>query len=306
MRSIRLIPLSFALPLSLALLLPWGCASQPPLGSAAAPDRASAADRAHTLAAQAAAAKPAACDQVKDFRDCHARFPDGCTLVAGNKQPKFDAYLNFLKNQLPATQDAAGTLSRADLADKESKLPAGLDPFNHGHFAVPLADLGEGNIHAVVGYLYYHLPGGKETCNCKLDGEPNIDKHLGIGFDPGMAQQIAAGQARKGEIGASTQVDRTSMIVEMTPSYRAQFHPQWTDARLEAAVGKQVKVVGQLLVDNDHLNVNDDCAFPGAIAATCWRMSAWELHPVLAFYVCKQGTGCGDDPQGWTKLDDLP
>jgi len=293
-KQVRLVPLF------LALMLPRAGASQPPAGGASTPDRA------HTLAGQAGAAKPAACRHVKDFRDCHARYPDGCTLVSGKKKPKFDAYLNFLKNQLPDVQAATGTLSAADVADKESKLPAGLDPFDHGKFAGALADLGEGNIDSVVGYLYYHIPGGKETCNCKLAGEPNIDKHLGIGFDQEMAQKIASGQASKGEIGASTQVDRTSMIVEMTPAYRAQFHPNWTDARLDAAVGKQVKVVGQLIVDNDHLNVNDDCAFPGANATTCWRMSAWELHPVVAFYVCKKGTGCGDDPQDWSKLDDLP
>jgi hypothetical protein len=311
-KQARLIPLFLAL-----FLLSQGGASQPPAAAGGTP----APDRAHTLAAQAASAKPAACKHVKDFRDCHARYPDGCTLVSSrrtssktpgkrpSKKPRFDAYLNFLKNQAPDTPDATtatGTLSSADVSDKESKLPAGLDPFNHGKFAGALADLGEGNIYSLVGYLYYHMPGGKETCNCKLSGEPNIDKHLGVGFDAEMAQKIASGQAKKGAIGASTEVDRTSMIVEMTPAYRAQFHPNWTDARLDAAVGKQVKVVGQLLVDNDHLNVKDDCAFPGASTATCWRMSAWELHPALAFYVCKKGTGCGDDPQDWVKLDDLP
>jgi hypothetical protein len=285
-----------------------GGASQPAAGAGQPADAGAAAttDRAHTLASQAAAAKPAACKRVKGFSDCHKRYPDGCTLVAGNKPPLFDAYLNFLKNQLPDSQDATGTLTGADVSDKESKTPAGLDWSNHARFAGALADLGEGNLYSVVGYLYYHMHGGKETCNCKLSGDPNIDKHLGVGFDPAMAQKVASGQASKGAIGASTDVDRTSMIVEMTPAYRAQFHPSWTEARLDAAVGKQVKVVGQLLLDNDHLNVNDDCAFAGANHATCWRMSAWELHPVVAFYVCKKGTGCGDDPQDWTRLDDLP
>jgi hypothetical protein len=276
-------------------------------GSAQAPDAGSPpADRAHTLAAEARSQKPVVCKRVKDFRDCHTRYADGCTVVKGKGKPNYDAYLNFLKNQVGDSQDSVGSLTGADITDKEGKLPAGLKSSNHARFAGALADLGEGNIYTVVGYLYYHMHGGQETCNCKLKGDPNIDKHLGVGFDADMAGRIASGDAKQGPIGASTEVDRTSMIVEMTPFYRAQSHPNWTEGRLDAAVGKQVKVVGQLMVDNDHLNTKDDCAFPHASSKTCWRMSVWELHPVLAFYVCKKGVGCGSDPQEWSPLDDLP
>lgn len=319
MKQVRLIPLV------LVLLLPRAGASQAPAGEAQPPAVASGAspapatgaqtpDRAHTLAAEAVAQKPVFCKKVKDFHDCHASYPDGCTKRPPPKKPPakkpavpgYDAYLNFLKNQMPENQDAIGTLTNAEISGKESKLPAGMNGSNHGKFAVALADLGEGNIYTVVGYLYYHMHGGQETCNCKLKGEPNIDKHLGVGFDPEMAKQIASGQLHKGPIGASTAVDRTSMIVEMTPAYRDRFHPKWTDARLDAAVGKQVKVVGQLVVDNDHLKASDDCGFKGADTSKCWRMSVWELHPALEFYVCKKGAGCGDDPNDWDKLDDLP
>jgi hypothetical protein len=320
MKQVRLIPLV------LVLLLPRAGASQAPEGTAQPPAGASPApaagdqapDRAHTLAAEATAQKPVFCGKVKDFHDCHATYPDGCTVKSTPKKTpakkpakkpavaKYDAYLNFLKNQMPENQPATGTLTSADISGKEKQLPVGMNGLNHGKFAGDLTNLGEGNIYTLVGYLYYHMPGGQETCNCKLKGEPNVDKHLGVGFDPEMAQRIASGQVHKGPIGASTDVDRTSMIVEMTPAYRDRFHPQWTDARLDAAVGKQVKVVGQLLVDNDHLNIKDDCGFEGAKTATCWRMSAWELHPALEFYVCKKGVGCGDDPNDWQKLDDLP
>jgi hypothetical protein len=163
------------------------------------------------------------------------------------------------------------------------------------------------NIYTIVGYLYYHVHGGKETCNCKLTGVPNIDFHIGLGFDEHMAQQIADGSViATSSVGKpSTEAERTSMIVEMTPHYRAEFHPKWSDALLDEVVGKQVKVRGQLLVDNGHLNPKDDCGFTDANTTSCWRTSVWELHPVLDLYVCKKGIGCGGNVDEWEKLDDL-
>jgi hypothetical protein len=267
-------------------------------------------DRAHQLAASAPKAKPAACTAaIHTFKDCHPKYPNGCDTVSGTKQPNYDAYLDFLKNQAPAgSLPSVGNVSAADISSKESKLPSGMGPFNHANFAQNLAPLGEGNIYTIVGYLYYHEPGGVETCNCKLGGASNDDFHIGIGFDQSTTQQIAGGslQVRSTKGQPSTTAERTSIIVEMTPYYRATFHPKWTEAALDSVVGKQVKVVGQLLVDNDHFNADDDCGFSGAHTASCWRMSAWELHPVLAFYVCKNGAGCGNDSSDWVELDNLP
>ena len=65
-------------------------------------------------------------------------------------------------------------------------------------------------------------------------------------------------------------------------------------------------VTGQLLADNGHLNPNDDCSFSGANTTSCWRMSLWELHPVLNVYICRKGVGCGDNGSEWEELDNLP
>jgi hypothetical protein len=59
--------------------------------------------------------------------------------------------------------------------------------------------------------------------------------------------------------GKPTQIDKTSVVAEMTPHTRA---PKWIFARVDSLQGQQVKVVGQLMNDNVHLNVNDDCSSP--------------------------------------------
>jgi hypothetical protein len=187
-------------------------------------------------------------------------------------------------------------------------VPSHINQFNHADHAKALGDLGEGNIYTVVGYLYYFQHSGKETSNCKLSGRQDVDYHIGVGFDPNTAQGIVEGTTKvkhkKGE--PTTLPQRTSMIVEMTPHYRADFHENWNNSRLLFALGKQVKIVGQLLLDNDHFNRKDDCGHADAMQDSCWRMSVWELHPVTEFYVCRNGTGCGSDPGEWQDLDSIP
>jgi hypothetical protein len=36
--------------------------------------------------------------------------------------------------------------------------------------------------------------------------------------------------------------------------------------------------------------------------ASCWRMSVWELHPVISFQVCKTD-GCTQNSTDWVELD---
>jgi len=72
--------------------------------------------------------------------------------------------------------------------------------------------------------------------------------------------------------------------------------------------GQQVKVVGQRMIDNLHLNVNDDRNFPGA-TASCWRSTVWEIHPVTQFYVCNlKNKRCDQSSpdSAWTSLDNVP
>jgi hypothetical protein len=99
--------------------------------------------------------------------------------------------------------------------------------------------------------------------------------------------------------------EQTSIVAEMTPHTR---DAKWTVARLRRQRGKAVKVIGQLLVDNTHLNPGADCGFLGDPTLTCWRASAWEIHPVMQFFVCRSGRTCtrSSPDDDWIRLEDLP
>src|SRR5215470_13445581 len=51
-----------------------------------------------TLTKAATAIKPETCEGVMTMSDCHDIYPGGCE---NNPTPHYDAYLNFLKDQLP-------------------------------------------------------------------------------------------------------------------------------------------------------------------------------------------------------------
>lgn len=244
-------------------------------------------------------AVPAQCDDVLDFQDCHSRFPTGCSQAAG-----YDADLNFLKNLLiPAP--AAGTpiqfLSQQDFQNLDANLPDGLSKNNHANFADQLSQLGEGQMRGVTGFLYYAQPSGVESSNCQLantDGlGSNVDFHIGIGFSP---VSDLPGSDKK-------TLQQNSIIVEMTPHSRFNFKPNvWTLANVTNAVGKQVKVVGQLLVDSEHNVASQNCALASTAKQkqSCWRASVWELHPVVSFQVCNADS-CAQDDSNWVELDQL-
>ena len=151
--------------------------------------------------------------------------------------------------------------------------------------------LGEGNIHAVVGFLDFventaiTSQHRGETCNCQLRKNDSFDFHLGIGFDPVLAQEIRNNPPVHDPKNPRA-AEQTSVVAEMTPHTR---DPKWTVVRLNRQRGKQVKVVGQLMLDNVHANTNDDCEFSDEADGSCWRASAWEIHLVTQFLVCKTG-----------------
>src|SRR6266852_4227338 len=132
-------------------------------------------DRAHQLAAQAASQVAVSCGNVSTLAGCHPSHPTGCSNA---QQPRYDPYLNFLKNQQPARDlPPDRVLGLGDFVNLEDKIPAGIGRSNHADFADVLANIdgiGEGNIYAVVGYLYFtedtavtsHHRG--ETSNCQL------------------------------------------------------------------------------------------------------------------------------------------
>jgi hypothetical protein len=268
-------------------------------------------DRAHQLAAQAASQVAVQCGNVPTLADCHPSQPTGCSHA---QHPRYDAYLNFLKNQQPARDlPPDRVLDLRDFIHLEEKLPPRLKQTNHVDFAGDLANIdgiGEGNIYTVVGYLYFVEDTAVtsnhhgETTNCQLRGNSTFDFHLGIGFDPALAAQIRQNPPPHDSRNPGP-LEQTSIVAEMTPHTR---DPQWTVTRLTRQRGKQVKVIGQLLLDNPHANTREDCAFLGDPPRTCWRASIWEIHPVTQFFVCKTGRTCtATSPDSdWTRLENMP
>ncbi|MDD5544255.1 MAG: hypothetical protein PHX83_13885 [Acidobacteriia bacterium] len=255
-------------------------------------------DRAHDLAGQAGAAKAAKCQNVQTMRDCHDNYPTGCNTAA-----MYDAYLNFLKNQKPdPSLSPESVLAFQDFTNLEKKIPSGLSSNNHASHSSQLADLGEGNIQALVGYLYAVKQEKNESCNCQLTDPDAVDFHMWVGFDASSAVKVQKKLLKPAALAA---LKKKSIIVEMTPHYRAEVHPKWTYQSVSPMVGRQVKVVGQLLLDNDHYKLSQDCGMSGASKTQCWRATVWELHPVIQFYVCAQGTACAADSSAWKSLDDM-
>jgi len=273
------------------------------------------------------------CDEIADSQDCHSRFPTGCSAGAG-----YDAYLNFWKNQLIDPTTASNPVKYftqlADYQRLDANIPSGLTRNNQADFQDQLKQLGEGQLYGMIGYLYYFQHTGAESSNCDLTGPPgdpdygNVDYHIGIGFDPTVAQQLRSGAttalteastaapaARKRPTtkptssgsGAST-LQQTSVIVEMTPHDRFRYENSiWTLDNLKRATGRQVRVVGQLMIDNEHNLTSQNCATARTAAdkQSCWRASVWELHPVVRFQVCPNDS-CAPDATDWVELDQLP
>ncbi len=242
--------------------------------------------------------QPAVCSEdIADSQTCHSQFPTGCSAKAG-----YDGYLNYLKNQLI---DPARTpqqfITPADLVALDGQLPEGLAKNNHGDFVKELEALGDGTVVSLTGYLYYAKKGGTESSNCGLTAIEDIDFHIGIGPAADFLGGLASGQ--KPSAADKSHMDTDAVIVEMTPHWRAQYKPNWNLDLLHGALGRQVRITGQLLVDNEHDDVNDDCALEGH-GSRCWRASVWEVHPVTRFEVCGTSAACtAKDDAGWVDLE---
>jgi hypothetical protein len=255
---------------------------------------------------------PVQCDEVTDFEDCHSRFPAGCGAH------KYDAYTNILKNQLtpppPQTQDIALFTKLSDFDTLNDATPAGLSKHNHHDFKSDLDNAGEGQLREIIGYLYYVKEEGPESSNCGLDDKDrtgaNVDYHIGIGFDSDVAQRIPDMRKMSATERSAFQhsFKTKSIVVEMTPHYRNFFEKEvWTFDNVKRALGKKVRVAGQLMIDNEHDIASQNCfrAKKASQRASCWRYSAWELHPVVRFQVCVSGT-CTQNAGEWAELDNQP
>jgi hypothetical protein len=245
-------------------------------------------------------AAPVQCEaELENFHECHASYPSGCSPTG-----KYDGYLNYLKNQHPPrdSQPAAVFTSLADYQKLESNTPKTLGKSNHLDLKDQLAAMGEGHPAAVIGYLYYVKQEGAESSNCELTAPEDTDYHIGIGFDKNIA---AAGLPHAKPTAADkTALKQTAVVVEMTPQYRDSYAPEWTIDAVKAVLGKQVKVIGQLMADNEHNVTKDNCGLAGH-GDSCWRASIWELHPVTSFQVCTLKDGeCTQSGPGWVDIGD--
>jgi hypothetical protein len=213
--------------------------------------------------------------------------------------------LNILKNQTPPrdSKPVRFFTSLGDYQDLDSRTPKELSKSNHLDLKPQLDAMGEGHPHAVIGYLYYAKQEGAESSNCELTAPDDTDFHIGIGFDKNVA---ASGMPHTTPTAADKNaLKETAVVVEMTPQYRDRFAPEWTLAAVKAVLGKQVKVVGQLMADNEHNVPKDNCGLPGHGPA-CWRASIWELHPVTSFQYCSTDTPCAQDGDGWVDIGKEP
>jgi hypothetical protein len=255
---------------------------------------------AEIVAAKALKAVPERCENVTAMGQCHANYPAGCSLPKSGA-PGYDAYLAYFKNQIPTVQpQSQGQLTLNDFARLYRDAPETLSTTNHANFSQDLLKMKEGQYFTVIGYLYYLIINTKgEASNCALKNEAASDYHLGIGFDAQLA-----GTAPKAPDKPPHELEANSIVVEMTPHYRAKYHPKWTSTALKKLRGRQVKVVGQLIVDNDHMKTSDICSTPPKSAddPNCWRASPWELHPVTEFYVCR-AANCSVNSPDWIPLD---
>src|SRR6266852_6817225 len=255
-------------------------------------------------------------DTLQTVDDCHANHKTGCTH---SENPRYDAYLNYLKNSLPDPGSApsgevnGGNPLGADFfAQLESGIPDTLGSTNHAQHATELAQLGEGQIVTLMGTLYYAIHGGSETCNCQLSGDDSlIDFHIGIGFadfplSADVLTQLRGGSEYSQILAVQDQhvLDQASVVVEMTPYYREQFRPGWNLGTVQNATGRQVRVTGQLMIDNVHHKPADDCGLGDADTGKCWRLSVWEVHPVSSFQVCN-ADHCDANSTSWVNLEDM-
>ena len=248
-------------------------------------------------------------EDIVDFQDCHTRFPTGCSAKGG-----YDPYLNLLKNQLtppPAlTSKPEQVFTRMeDFETLDKNTPPDLTRSNHEEFKDDLTKLGEGKTFEIIGFLYYAQVTGAESSNCILDSKgdaegTNVDFHIGIGFDPDLAQKVTPDAKPRGPL--LKELQQNSVIVEMTPHYRFNFEEGvWTIDRLQSAMGKQVRVMGQLLIDSEHNLPAQNCALATTAKEkqSCWRASTWELHPVERFQICKTNSCDANSPASdWSEL----
>jgi len=214
-----------------------------------------------------------------------------------------DVYLSFLKNQstLPDFEPEK-FLTANDFKILNASSPAGINEKNRTNFAGLLADLGEGNIYGIVGYVYYVSSGTSSSAalSCGhgyVEVEP--DFRIGIGFDEAVAKEI-----RTGSSPSQDELAQKSIVVEMTQQFRANGVFSWSIPLLNAELGHPVKVVGQLILDNSDFQ-KPPGAFEVRLGTTSAPFSYWKIRPVTRFYISKSDILCAPDSPDWKKIEEI-
>jgi hypothetical protein len=143
----------------------------------------------------------------------------------------------------------------------------------------------EGDLVRVVGFLTAARAEGPESVNC--ESRTVVDFHINVGP-------------------AKDSTEWQGIVVEIIPQNRPAGLTS-TNVLAQALTGvvkdkSMVMVVGQLMLDNEHL-VNDDPAHPKGENPK--RISVWEIHPITTFLVCRRSS-CDPAQSGqWTPLERL-
>ena len=145
-----------------------------------------------------------------------------------------------------------------------------------------IENLGEGNYVSYVAVIkesHYSDTTGGENVNCNLSGNPPNDIHIVLMSDPNDTDECH------------------STTAEMSPHFRPA---NWTPQKLNA-LGKPVRIRGQLFYDNSHV----PCS--GSSRPNPKRASLWEIHPVYSIDVCQLSdlNACRNstNPSDWTPLE---
>jgi hypothetical protein len=166
-------------------------------------------------------------------------------------------------------------------------LPRALDNLHAGAHT-----LSEGDRVALTGYLHRAEEGSNsESVNCQ--GKDGRDIHLNLN----KTKPITAFNEWTGIVlEAAPQVP--------LPGYTSADHKEVLHA-FQAVLASDLPVlaIGSLTYDNAH-QVNSDKNNPRGTNPK--RISLWELHPVLKFYVCPKGDTCDPDTPNakWQTLKD--
>jgi hypothetical protein len=203
---------------------------------------------------------------------------DHCGITGGSSDPAKQGE-SLAKNNFCAPTHDPDVLTYQNLIDLQAKsanIPKALTDRKE------VENLGEGNYVSYVALIknaHYSDTTGGEAVNCNMSGNPPNDIHIVLMSD------------------AKDTDECHSTTAEMSPHYRPT---NWTPDKLNA-LGKPVRIKGQLFYDNSHT----PCT--ATSRPNPKRASLWEIHPVYSIEVCQMSDldkcRASTNPSDWTALE---